>query len=93
MSYWVQQTHLLDAFGEELSRPMERNDDPNGYRACQELSDRLRSAYVDGIRHRSALSPSGTNIALFDPSVMDIGPSKLVVVKYTRVSYYEPEDD
>lgn len=64
---------LLEAFAEEMSRPLERDDDPAHYRPCQRLADYIRDARYDGIRYPSALQPEGTNVIFFDPAVADVG--------------------
>jgi hypothetical protein len=53
---------LLIAFGEEMSLPLERDDDPAHYRPCQRLADYIRDTKYDGIRYPSALNPDGTNV-------------------------------
>jgi len=37
--------------------------------------------------------PSGTNLVLFNPSVADIGASRLVDIMDTRVQYRDPEPE
>lgn len=76
---------LLDAFADEMSRPMERDDDPTHYAACQKLGGYIRQARFDGIRYPSALAPDGHNVVLFDPGMVDVGNSKLV--KITKVDF------
>jgi hypothetical protein len=85
---------LLVAFGDELGRPLRRADDPKDYLPCQKLVRRIRqSGFYDGIRYPSAMAPNGTNIVLFDPTVADIGPSKLVEVVQVGITYEPPRDD
>jgi RES domain-containing protein len=71
-------------FAEEMSTPLERNDDPRIYKSCQSLADAVRRCGYIGICYPSALAPGGTNVVLFDPSVVEIGESLLV--KITSVS-------
>jgi RES domain-containing protein len=78
---------LLEAFADEMSRPLERDDDPAHYRPCQRLADYIREARYDGIRYPSALHPKGTNVVFFDPSIADIGESKLVKITETDLKY------
>lgn len=78
---------LLIAFGEEMSLPLERDDDPAHYRSCQRLADYIRDARYDGIRYPSALNPDGTNVVFFDPTVVTIGESKLVKITQNTLRY------
>jgi RES domain-containing protein len=78
---------LLIAFGEEMSLPLERDDDPAHYRPCQRLADYIRDARYDGIRYPSALNPNGTNVVFFDPTVVTIGESKLVKITQNTLRY------
>jgi hypothetical protein len=80
---------LLIAFGEEMSRPLERDDDPAHYRPCQRLADYIRDARYDGIRYPSALNPDGTNVVFFDPTVATIGESKLVKITENMLRYQD----
>lgn len=58
---------LLVAFGEEMSRPLERDDDQTHYVPSQSLAHYVRDAHYDGIRYPSALNPEGKNLVFFDP--------------------------
>jgi RES domain-containing protein len=79
---------LLRAFGEELGRPLRREDDVQDYLPSQKLVHRIRDCgFYDGIRYPSAMAPNGTNMVLFDPSLAHIGPSKLVEVQDVNISY------
>src|ERR1039458_5853066 len=80
---------LLRAFAEEMSRPLERDDDPHHYLPSQRLADYIRNAHYDSIRYPSALSPEGTNVVFFDPGVVDVGQSKLVRIVETSLKYEE----
>ena len=79
----VEVQSLLIAFGEEMSLPLERDDDLAHYRPCQRLADFIREAGYDGIRYPSALNPDCTNVVFFDPTVATIGESKLVKIRRT----------
>ncbi len=78
---------LLIAFGDEMSLPLERDDDPAHYRPCQRLGDYIRDARYDGIRYPSALNPDGTNVVFFDPTVAMLGESKLVKITENTLKY------
>lgn len=83
----VQIRSLLGAFAEEMSRPLERDDDPNHYLPCQRLAHYIRDTRYDGIRYPSALNPNGTNVVLFDPGVADVKDSKLLNITGTSLKY------
>lgn len=71
---------LLDAFAEELGRPLRRSDDYQEYLPSQMLVHRIRAAGYDGIRYPSAMDRDGTNVVLFDPTAMEVKLSWLVEV-------------
>lgn len=92
LSYWVEFAGLLAAFAEQLSKPLRSRDDPTDYIPSQKLAELIETARVDGIRYPSAMTPSGTNVVLFNPSVVHIGTSRLVEIAETKVDYREVED-
>jgi hypothetical protein len=78
VDYWIEFATLLTAFADELSKPLRSRHDPTD---CIP-SERYQSVYSDG-RSRwnsipTAMAPGGTNVVLFDPSVVQIGASRLV---------------
>jgi RES domain-containing protein len=87
VNYEVEFAALLAAFAEEMEKPLRYRDDPTDYIPSQKLTDLIERAGVDGIRYPSAMFPGGTNVVLFDPKAADIGPSRLVEVTETKVSY------
>jgi len=89
LGYWVEFAGLLAAFADELSKPLRSRDDPTDYIPCQKLAELIQTARVDGIRYPSAMVPSGTNVVLFDPSLAQIGTSRLVEIVETNVEYRE----
>jgi hypothetical protein len=83
---------LLDAFAEEMSRPLEReNDEEAHYLPTQKLAEYIKNERFDGIRYPSALNEAGTNIVFFDPAIATIGESQLVRVTKTKVEYEREE--
>lgn len=82
---------LLAAFGEEMSRPLERDDDESHYVPSQRLVHYVRDAKYDGVRYPSALNPQGKNLVFFDPAIAEIGDSKLVRITEANLKY-EVED-
>lgn len=93
--YELELQHLLQAFAEELSRPLRRTDDVREYLPSQKLTERIRKiGLYDGIRYPSAMAPGGSNIVLFAPDLAAIGASKLVEILDVNVSYAEfPGED
>ena len=83
----VEVQSLLIAFAEEMSLPLERDDDPAHYRPSQRLADFIRGARYDGIRYPSALQTDGTNVVFFDPAVATIGDSKLVKITESTLKF------
>lgn len=92
VSYWVEFAGLLAAFAEELSKPLRSRDDPTDYIPSQKLAEFIQTARVEGIRYPSAMAPSGTNVVLFDSSVVHIGTSRLVEIIETTVEYRKAEN-
>jgi hypothetical protein len=75
---WFEECYdLLYLIGEQMGTPLSIADDPTDYRPCQEAAARIRSQGFDGIRYQSAMSPSGTNLVLFDPAVVAFVTSRL----------------
>ncbi len=76
---------LLDAFGEELARPVPRRragyvaitetDASEEYAVTQRLCDVVQRAGFDGIRYPSTRNASGSNVVLFNKTVARIGAS------------------
>lgn len=80
---------LLTALGEEMAKPLGRDDDETHYIPCQILAEFIRGSGYDGIPYPSALRPRGTNVVLLDPDLVTIGPSRLVRVKQISLTYTE----
>lgn len=80
---WKQCEH----FGQEMSTPLERDDDPSEYTDSQNFVQFVRRCDFDGIRYPSALAPTGSNVVLFDPAIASIGPSRLVRVTSVMTTY------
>lgn len=89
--YECEVRELLAAFGEEMSRPLERDDDESHYIPSQRLVHYVRDARYDGVRYPSALNPEGKNLVFFDPAIAEIGDSKLVRITEANLKY-EVED-
>jgi hypothetical protein len=92
IGWHVEIRELLRRLGEEMSRPLERNEDKSLYVPCQRFADYIRENRYDGIRYPSALNPGGSSIVFFDPTVAEVGPTTLV--KITEVNFeYETDDE
>jgi RES domain-containing protein len=87
LSWHVQIRSLLRAFAEEMSRPLERDDDRIHYLPCQKLAEFIRDNRYDGIRYPSAISPGGTNVVLFDPNIAAVTDPKLVRITASAIDY------
>jgi hypothetical protein len=87
LRWHVQIRSLLGAFGEEMSRPLERDDDKTHYLPCQKLVEFIRENGYGGIRYPSALCPGGTNVALFDPDIADVTGGKLARITELTLEY------
>jgi RES domain-containing protein len=91
LGWHVEVRSLLGAFAEEMSRPLERDDDKTHYVPCQKLAEFIREAGYDGIRYPSAVSPGGTNVVLFDPGIANTTDPKLVRVTSLTIEYEAEE--
>lgn len=87
VNYWAEFAGLLAAFAEQLSKPLRSRDDPTDYIPSQKLAEFIETAEVDGIRYPSAMATGGTNVVLFDPSVVHISTSRLVEIDESKVDY------
>jgi hypothetical protein len=89
VNYWVEFNRLLVAFGAQLEKPLRARDDLTDYIPSQKLAEIIESSGADGIRYPSAMEPGGTNVVLFDPSKVEIGPSRLVEIESVHIEYGE----
>lgn len=80
---------LLVSLGEEMAKPLTRDDDETHYVPCQVLAEFISASGYDGIRYPSSLRPKGTNVVIFSPDVTTVGPSKLVRVQQISVRYVD----
>lgn len=77
---------------ETISGPLRYRDDPTDYIPSQKLAELIEEMGIDGIRYPSAMAPGGTNVVLFDPSVTEVGDSRLVEIVQTTVEYRDAKD-
>jgi RES domain-containing protein len=91
LGWHVQIRSLLNAFAEEMSRPLERDDDTTHYIPCQRLAEFIKDAGYDGIRYPSAISPGGTNVVLFDQNIAEVTDARLAHITELALNYdFEP---
>jgi hypothetical protein len=87
LGYEVEFVGLLHGFADALATPLRQRDDVLDYLPSQKLAEVLERAGVDGIRYPSAMAPDGTNVVLFAPRLVDIGPSRIIEVTATSIEY------
>lgn len=81
---------LLNALNKELSRPVNPDDSEVEYVPTQYLAEVVLNSGYDGIRYKSSVSASGTNLVFFSPADFTIDPvTKLVTVKSMQIEYQE----
>jgi hypothetical protein len=72
----------------QIAIPTSRGEDPVVYNKCQALAMVVRAMKIDGIRFSSSLdAPLGTNIALFDPTVVTFSNARLIVATSAEIKY------
>lgn len=64
-----------------FSHPVERSDDGADYVATQIIAELFKDNGYDGLKYRSSISTSGTNIALFDASAVKLSGCRLFTVQ------------
>jgi hypothetical protein len=87
LAYSVELLELFYQLGEDMGRPLEKNDDTSLYVPCQRLAEYLEQAGYAGICYPSSLNEGGSNLVLFDPSVAKILSSKLVKITSVSIEY------
>lgn len=53
----------------------------------------IQKERIDGIIYPSAMDPTGTNVVLFNPTVVQIGPSSLFEIVDMKVQYQDAQLD
>jgi RES domain len=91
-SHEIEFASLLSGFAEELGKPLRRRDEPRDYLPSQKLTELIEKTGVDGIRYPSAMAPGGTNVVLFNRSVVEVGASRLVEIAEARIEYQALDD-
>nr|WP_186809722.1 RES family NAD+ phosphorylase [Paenibacillus xylanexedens] len=75
----------LEKIGEEIAKPLRRQDSPLDYLPTQYISDFIRSRGYQGIQYTSTMHEGESNLAIFDEKLMD--PIGVSVVKINAVNY------
>jgi hypothetical protein len=80
LDWRMQLTGLFKRFGEELSRPIFKDEEDILYRPSQHLCDIIRQQGFKGVIYPSAMG-EGYNVAIFDLEAYDV-----IEAKYVRVA-------
>jgi hypothetical protein len=85
----IERNTLLNALNEELAKPVNPEENEVEYVPTQYLAEVILNAGYDGIRYRSAVSESGTNLVFFAPDDLEVQPdTRLVEVQSVKVHYH-----
>jgi len=88
--YWIGFWGLMREFAWSLSKPLERDDQPEiDYRPSQWLTKWFKDRGFQGIRYPSALHVDGINLVLFNPDQVEFCCSSLVRVDHVEWEYSE----
>ncbi len=83
---------LAKNLSRSIAQPTSRGEDSLVYGRTQYLARLARTMGLDGIRFSSSLdSPSGVNLALFDPSAVTFTGTSLVTIASTKIEYERVE--
>lgn len=92
LSWHLDLLRMFRSMSADMATPQRHNDDVRTYLPTQLVSAIIRRLGYLGVRYQSALDwPSGRNLALFDPSIVTFGESRLLRVTEVKV-YYEERD-
>ncbi len=73
-----------------VAQPTTRGEDEYTYLPTQAIARIVRAMQLDGIRFPSSLDfPKGRNLAVFDPSKISFGETKLVKIDKTSIEFTE----
>lgn len=82
---------FFNFLGDELAKPLRRNDATLDYVPTQYLAAWIRALGLDGISYPSAMNEGGRNFVIFDPSQCEVVSSRLVEVTRTQIEFSDPE--
>jgi hypothetical protein len=80
LQWRIELAGLLHRLAGDMSRPVMPHEEEVLYRPTQLLALQIKSSGYDGFIYQSAMG-SGTNVVLFDPDDVEIGPPEYVRVK------------
>jgi len=78
LGWKIEIAELLNLFSDELSQPVQSDDDPLEYRVTQQLSEAVRATGYNGICYPSTRQTDGVNLVVFDPGLCRLGSSWLI---------------
>lgn len=88
--YMSYRNYLLK-LGQELSKPIRKQDSELDYLPTQYLCEFIKSLGYDGVEYKSSLNPNGFNLAIFNDNKLRCTSTKLVEVKAIQYEMYELE--
>ncbi|MBM7599918.1 hypothetical protein JOC34_002309 [Virgibacillus halotolerans] len=78
--------------GNEIAKPLRRNDGPLDYLPTQYITDFIKSKGYKGIKYKSTMNKDGYNLAIFNPGLFqcrDICVYDVRGIKYDSVPLYD----
>jgi hypothetical protein len=75
----------LEKIGNEIARPLRRQDSPLDYLPTQYISDFIKSKGYQGIEYKSTMHEHGRNLAIFDQRLLEC--IEVSVVKIKEINY------
>ncbi len=80
----------LEKIGNEIARPLRRQDSPLDYLPTQYISDFIKSKGYQGIEYKSTMYENGRNLAIFNEALLEC--LDVSVVKIKEINYrHRPE--
>lgn len=74
-------------FARDIARPLRKNDNTLEYLPTQYLSDFIKSRGYHGIEYTSTMHRGGTNLAIFDGSLLECVETSVVDINDIKYSY------
>jgi hypothetical protein len=80
----------LEKIGNEIAKPLRRQDSPLDYLPTQYISDFIKSKGYQGIEYKSTMNENGRNLAIFNENLLEC--IDVSVVKIRTINYsHRPE--
>lgn len=73
----------------EIAKPIRRNDSPLEYLPTQYIAEFVKSEGFDGVEYESTLNPGGTNLALFNESLVECINVKTIEITNVQYKFQE----